>query len=42
MTDIDALIVRSETKVTAKILEAADRLVVVGRAGSSARRRSVG
>src|SRR3989475_9107795 len=31
--DIDALIVRSETKVTATILDAAKRLVVVGRAG---------
>src|SRR2546427_11804066 len=30
---VDALIVRSETKVTAAILEAAERLVVVGRAG---------
>lgn len=31
--DYDALIVRSETKVTAEILEAADRLKVIGRAG---------
>src|SRR3989475_2018335 len=33
VADIDALIVRSETKVTAAILDAARRLVVVGRAG---------
>ena len=33
VADIDALIVRSETKVTAPILEAAKQLVVVGRAG---------
>ena len=33
VADIDALIVRSETKVTAPILDAAKRLVVVGRAG---------
>ena len=33
VADIDALIVRSETKVTAQILEAAPRLAVVGRAG---------
>src|SRR5947207_3513356 len=33
VADIDALIVRSETKVTAPILDAAARLVVVGRAG---------
>ncbi|MCB9758146.1 MAG: phosphoglycerate dehydrogenase [Candidatus Omnitrophica bacterium] len=31
--DYDALIVRSETKVTAEILEAADKLKVIGRAG---------
>ncbi|MGH2491318.1 MAG: NAD(P)-dependent oxidoreductase, partial [Candidatus Limnocylindria bacterium] len=31
--DVDALIVRSETKVTARILDAAPRLAVVGRAG---------
>jgi D-3-phosphoglycerate dehydrogenase len=29
----DALIVRSQTKVTADVIEAADRLTVVGRAG---------
>ena len=33
LADVDALIVRSETKVTARVLEAAPRLVVVGRAG---------
>src|SRR5438132_9893535 len=33
LTDVDALIVRSETKVTARILDAAPRLAVVGRAG---------
>lgn len=33
LLDVDALIVRSETKVTAKILDAAPRLAVVGRAG---------
>src|SRR3989475_8962557 len=33
VADIDALIVRSETKVTAKILDAAPRLAVAGRAG---------
>src|SRR5947207_14553440 len=33
VADIDALIVRSETKVTVPILDAAKRLVVVGRAG---------
>src|SRR6267378_3758114 len=33
VADVDALIVRSETKVTAPILDAAKRLVVVGRAG---------
>jgi D-3-phosphoglycerate dehydrogenase len=33
LADVDALIVRSETKVTAKILDAAPRLAVVGRAG---------
>src|SRR5436305_14083556 len=33
VADIDALIVRSETKVTAPILDAATRLVVVRRAG---------
>lgn len=31
--DYDALIIRSETKVTAEILEAAERLKVIGRAG---------
>src|SRR5438132_13888780 len=31
--DVDALVVRSETKVTAKVLDAAPRLAVVGRAG---------
>lgn len=31
--DVDAMVVRSETKVTRKILEAATRLKVVGRAG---------
>src|SRR5438132_8815464 len=33
VADVDGLIVRSETKVTAAILDAAKRLVVVGRAG---------
>src|SRR4029079_12723306 len=33
LADVDALIVRSETKVTAKILDAAPRLAAVGRAG---------
>jgi len=33
LADVDALIVRSETKVTAKILDAAPHLAVVGRAG---------
>src|SRR5207237_3487476 len=33
LADVDALIVRSETKVTAKVLAAAPRLQVVGRAG---------
>src|SRR5438045_7867087 len=33
VADVDALIVRSETKVTAPILDAAKRLAVVGRAG---------
>src|SRR5438132_11721042 len=33
VADVDGLIVRSATKVTAAILEAAKRLVVVGRAG---------
>jgi D-3-phosphoglycerate dehydrogenase len=33
VADVDALVVRSETKVTAKVLEAATRLKVVGRAG---------
>lgn len=33
VADVDALIVRSETKVTAQILDAAPRLAVVGRAG---------
>ena len=33
LADVDALIVRSETKVTAKVLGAAPRLAVVGRAG---------
>src|SRR5207302_4534521 len=31
--DVDALVVRSETKVTRAVLDAATRLVVVGRAG---------
>ena len=31
--DYDALIVRSETKVTSEILEVADKLKVIGRAG---------
>ncbi|HKY50675.1 MAG TPA: hydroxyacid dehydrogenase, partial [Candidatus Limnocylindria bacterium] len=33
LADVDALVVRSETKVTARILDAAPRLAVVGRAG---------
>jgi len=33
LADVDALIVRSETKVTARIFDAAPRLAVVGRAG---------
>ena len=33
VADVDALVVRSETKVTARVLEAAPRLQVVGRAG---------
>src|SRR5207253_2689720 len=33
LRDLDALVVRSETKVTAKVLDAAPRLAVVGRAG---------
>jgi D-3-phosphoglycerate dehydrogenase len=33
LADIDALIVRSETKVTATLMDAAPRLAVVGRAG---------
>jgi len=33
VADVDALVVRSETKVTAEVLEAARRLRVVGRAG---------
>ncbi|MDP9265931.1 MAG: phosphoglycerate dehydrogenase [Chloroflexota bacterium] len=33
MSDVEALAVRSETKVTARVLDAAPRLVVVGRAG---------
>ena len=33
LRDVDALIVRSETRVTASLLSAAPRLVVVGRAG---------
>ena len=33
IAEYDALIVRSQTKVTAKIIEAADRLLVIGRAG---------
>ncbi len=33
VAEIDALVVRSETKVTARVLEAAPRLAVVGRAG---------
>ena len=33
LSDVDALIVRSETRVTASLLSAAPRLVVVGRAG---------
>ncbi len=32
--DYDALIVRSETKVTAEVVAAADKLVVIGRAGA--------
>jgi len=33
VADIDALVVRSETKVTARVIEAAPRLLVIGRAG---------
>lgn len=33
VADVDAMVVRSETKVTRKVLEAATRLKVVGRAG---------
>src|ERR1043166_1026279 len=33
VSDVDAMVVRSETKVTRKVVEAADRLKVVGRAG---------
>ncbi len=33
VADVDAMVVRSETKVTRKLLEAAPRLKVVGRAG---------
>lgn len=33
VAEVDALVVRSQTKVTAKVLEAAPRLRVVGRAG---------
>src|SRR5438105_2801154 len=33
VADVDALVVRSETKVTRKVIEAAVRLKVVGRAG---------
>ncbi|HZU74352.1 MAG TPA: phosphoglycerate dehydrogenase [Acidimicrobiales bacterium] len=33
VADVDALVIRSATKVTAEVLEAARRLVVVGRAG---------
>src|SRR5437870_9946374 len=33
LADVDGLVVRSETKVTATILDAAKRLQVVGRAG---------
>ena len=33
MADVDALVVRSETKVTARVLASAPRLQVVGRAG---------
>jgi D-3-phosphoglycerate dehydrogenase len=33
LRDVDALIVRSETKVTASLMDAAPRLAVVGRAG---------
>lgn len=33
VADVDAMVVRSETKVTAKVLEAAQQLKVVGRAG---------
>ena len=32
--DYDALIVRSETKVTAEVVAAADKLLVIGRAGA--------
>lgn len=34
LQDCDGLIVRSATKVTAEVLEAAERLQVVGRAGT--------
>src|SRR5262245_29650784 len=33
VADIDAMVVRSETKVTRKVMESAPRLRVVGRAG---------
>jgi D-3-phosphoglycerate dehydrogenase len=33
LADVDALIVRSETKVTASLMDAAPRLAVIGRAG---------
>src|SRR5436309_9068279 len=33
LRDVDALIVRSETKVTASLMDAAPRLAVIGRAG---------
>lgn len=33
IADFDALVIRSQTKVTAEILEKADRLKVIGRAG---------
>lgn len=33
VTDVDAMVVRSETKVTRKVIEAAKQLKVVGRAG---------
>ncbi|MBE3109913.1 MAG: phosphoglycerate dehydrogenase, partial [Acidobacteria bacterium] len=32
--DYDALVVRSETKVTAAVIEAAKKLIVIGRAGA--------